>query len=51
MNFLTQPPQWLAKAILGPHIPMLRRLHQAHRDEIHLISSHDPYSFHVFRSS
>lgn len=46
LNFLTRPPQSIARLVLGPNIPRLQTLAKAH-PEIRLFSSHDPYTYHT----
>jgi glyoxylase-like metal-dependent hydrolase (beta-lactamase superfamily II) len=44
-GFLTDPPGWLVRWLLGPHVPRLRALVREHGDEVRLITSHDAYGF------
>jgi glyoxylase-like metal-dependent hydrolase (beta-lactamase superfamily II) len=42
MNWL---PAWLAKRVIGAHVPRLRALVREHAGEVQVISGHDVYSF------
>jgi hypothetical protein len=41
------PPEWLARGLLGPHIPRLKALWQEHGNEIRFVTAHDDYGLAV----
>jgi glyoxylase-like metal-dependent hydrolase (beta-lactamase superfamily II) len=44
IDFIEDPPQWLVRAVMGPHTPRLRQFKAAH-PEIRLTTGHMPLDF------
>lgn len=43
VNFMTRPPEWLVRRLIGPQVPRLRALLRDNGDRVRLICSHDAY--------
>jgi glyoxylase-like metal-dependent hydrolase (beta-lactamase superfamily II) len=43
-------PDWFTRRVIGPHVPRLRKLVDAHGHKVRVISSHDIFSYAEYRS-
>ncbi|MFV2045416.1 MAG: MBL fold metallo-hydrolase [Anaerolineales bacterium] len=41
-GFESNPPEWITRRLIGPHVKRLKHLAYEHRDEVQILSSHMP---------